>query len=136
MAEWTPGDDGKALVYESLAAATVLRPVVTREATTVASSTDELTIDVSQCAVADVTLDEDCTVTLSGARSGQAFTVTLVLRQDSTGSWEVTWPAGTIWPGGTEPTLSTAAGSVDIVSLTTLDGGTEWLGVEVGLDFS
>lgn len=46
-------------------------------------------------------------------------TANLVLRlvQDATGSRNPGWPATVLWPGGTEPTWSTAGGSVDVVSL-------------------
>ena len=40
----------------------------------------------------------------------------LRLIQDGAGSHTVTWPATVKWPGGTAPTLTTAAGGVDIVS--------------------
>lgn len=42
--------------------------------------------------------------------------ITLKLVQDATGSRTVTWPTSVMrWPGGTAPTLSTAANSVDIL---------------------
>ncbi len=40
----------------------------------------------------------------------------LILVQDSTGSRTATWPTSVKWSGGTAPTLTTAANSVDIVS--------------------
>lgn len=40
----------------------------------------------------------------------------LMLIQDATGSRTVTWPAAVKWPGGTAPTLSTAANAEDIVT--------------------
>ena len=40
----------------------------------------------------------------------------LRLIQDGAGSHTVTWPASVKWPGGTAPTLTTAAGGTDIVS--------------------
>lgn len=36
--------------------------------------------------------------------------------QDATGTRLVTWPASFSWAGGTAPTLSTVAGSVDVVA--------------------
>ena len=43
--------------------------------------------------------------------------VQLILVQDGVGSRTATWPATVKWPGGTAPTLSTAAGAIDIISL-------------------
>jgi hypothetical protein len=54
--------------------------------------------------------------TLTFASPGAGMTAKLKLTQDGTGSRTVTWP--TIkWAGGAAPTLSTAAGAIDIVSL-------------------
>ena len=57
----------------------------------------------------------------------------LVMKQDGTGSRTATWPATVKWPGGTAPTLSTAANSVDIISF--YYDGTNYYGV-ASLDFS
>lgn len=50
------------------------------------------------------------------------------------GSQTVNWPASVKWPGGTAPTLT--ASGVDILTFTTLDGGTTWYGFPSGLDMS
>jgi len=47
--------------------------------------------------------------------------------QDGTGSRTITWPASVRWPGGTLPTLSTGANSVDIVTF--YYNGTNYYGV-------
>lgn len=54
------------------------------------------------------------TFTFTAPPSGT--TLVLKLTQDGTGSRTATWPATVKWPNGTAPTLSTAAGSVDIIS--------------------
>ena len=45
------------------------------------------------------------------------------------------WPAGTIWPGGTLPTITSGSGKKDIVLLMTDDGGTTIFGSVVGQDY-
>lgn len=60
----------------------------------------------------DITLTAACTLTLPAATVGKR--IRFVFRQDGTGSRVVTWPAGTIIPGGALG-LSTAASSVDAV---------------------
>ena len=98
---------------------------------TVASSTSALTINFSTAPDWDITLTAACTFTLSGApASGTPAVLTLILRQDATGSRTVTWPGSVTWISGAVPTLHTAASSVDIVQLITVDGGTTWLGVQ------
>jgi hypothetical protein len=67
--------------------------------------------------------------------SGLVYTVTLFLTQDGTGSRTMTWPTGTKWQGGAAPVLTTTAGKTDIITLTTPDGGTNWYGAVVGLNY-
>ena len=60
--------------------------------------------------------------------------MTLILKQDATGSRTVSWPAALKWVGGVEPTLSTAANAIDIISLTTTDAGSTYFATSL-LDF-
>lgn len=103
---------------------------------TIAASGASRTIDVSAVNVVDLTLSANCTLTMSGSTAGSAYSVTLIIRQDGTGSRLVTWPSGTKWAGGAAPTLSTAAGAVDVVSLLTVDNGATWLGFICGKAFA
>ena len=73
------------------------------------------TIDWNDANVQFVDMTGNVTFTLSNPISGFAYT--LVLKQDATGSRTATWPAAVLWPGGTAPTLSTAANSIDLVTL-------------------
>jgi hypothetical protein len=90
------------------------------------------TLDLADGNVQDVTLTADCTVSLSGAVAGVACDMALLLRQGGLGSYEVTWPGSVVWVGGSAPTLETAVGAWDWVSLTTLDGGTVWFAAHGG----
>jgi len=56
------------------------------------------------------------TVTLTFTAPVGVGNFLLKVVQDASGSRTVTWPAAVLWPGGSAPTLSTAASSVDIVS--------------------
>jgi hypothetical protein len=58
----------------------------------------------------------------------------LVLAQDASGGHIVTWPTSAKWSGGIAPTLTNTANSVDILTFTTIDGGTNWFGRVDGLD--
>ncbi len=90
------------------------------------------TFDPTDGNVHTATLDDDCTFTLNPPIGTGAATLELYVTQDGVGSHLVTWPGSVVWPGGTAPTLSTAAASVDRIILETLDGGTTWFGVLVG----
>ncbi len=97
---------------------------------TVGSSSTALTVNVANGPVQDITLTGNCTFTLTSPASGDAWNLTLILRQDGTGSRTVTWPGSVVWLGtGIPPTLQTIAASVDSVVLYTVDGGTTWFGV-------
>lgn len=103
---------------------------------TTAASGSALTLDFTQGTVQDVTLTAaTVTLTISGATAGTPASMTVLLRQDATGSRVISWPAAIKWAAGTPPTLSTAASKVDVVSLITNDGGTTIYGFLGGTDF-
>lgn len=77
------------------------------------------------------TLTANCTYTFSNLLSGQAYVLRLV--QGGAGSFTVTWPAAVKWAGGTPPTLSTAVGAIDVVTIY-YDGTNAY--ASAGLSFS
>lgn len=99
---------------------------------TAAGSTEAL--DLSVANVFDLTLNTNCTLSFTNVPStvGRALTITVILRQDATGSRTVTWPASVKWQDssggntGSALTLWTAASAVNIIELSTVDGGTTW----------
>lgn len=85
--------------------------------------------NVTTATIHNVTLTAaSCTVTMPTATPGASFT--LVVQQDATGGRAITWPAGVKWPGGTQPTLTSAASAIDC--LTFLCVQTYWLGFLAG----
>lgn len=60
----------------------------------------------------------------------------LVLEVWNTGAFTLVWPAGTIWPSGFPPTITSGAGKKDVVILLTMDGGTTIYGTVVGQDYA
>lgn len=89
-------------------------------------------IDWAAATLFELTLDNSPTITFSNLASGRS--ITLVLIQAGGGSQTVSWPASVDWPGGTAPTLSTAAGAVDVLTMFVRNDGTTVLGFEAGLD--
>lgn len=80
-------------------------------------------------------------VTLTAATPSLAFSnadtgkrLILLLVQDGTGNRNPSWPVGTKWEGGTEPTWSTGANAVDIVAF--ISDGTNFYGQLYGLGFA
>lgn len=100
--------------------------------------TDEITIDLSTGSVFVCELDDDVTdVTITNvASAGRASSFTLVLVQNGTGGWEVTWPASVLWPNGEAPTLPSGANEDIVFVFFTVDGGTTWRGMESGRLFA
>lgn len=64
--------------------------------------------------------------TLTFSNPPAAGTLRWQITQGGAGSYTVAWPASVKWPGGTAPTLSTAAGKVDMVTCQTFDAGTTY----------
>ena len=69
----------------------------------------------SSCKQLD-TLTAACSLSFTAPTAGAAG-LTLVLIQGGTGSYTVTWPSTVLWPDSSAPTLSTAVGGRDIISL-------------------
>jgi hypothetical protein len=61
------------------------------------------------------TLTANCTYTFTAPAGATNLMFRLV--QGGSGSYTVTWPATVHWAGGTEPTLSTAVGAVDLIGM-------------------
>lgn len=99
-----------------------------------ASSAGALGLDLSTGNNFDVTLTEDTTISITNPPAAGKFgSLSLVLTQDATGGWAVTWPASVKWAGGAAPALSTAAGAIDVLTFITKDAGASWYGFPAGL---
>ena len=74
-------------------------------------------------------MDQNCTFTFSNpAASGEASSFVLILR----GAFTPTLPAAIDWSGGSAPTYGTPS----MYGFSTVDGGTIWLGVQMGSAFA
>lgn len=82
--------------------------------------------NVANGAAASVTLGGNRTLANpSGLQAGGTYV--LIVKQDATGSRTLAYGSAYKWPGGTAPTLSTAANAVDV--LTFISDGTALYGV-------
>lgn len=102
---------------------------------TVAATGTAETLDTAAYTIFELTLDDDCTLTL-GAPDTTVRQVLLYLRQDGSGGHVITYPGAVLWVGGSDHVLTSAASALDIVSLVTIDGGTSWAGTVVGQGFA
>lgn len=92
--------------------------------------TQDINLELGNVVSATVDTSANTFTFSNPASSGKAHSFTLVLTNG--GSQTVTWPASVDWAGGAAPALTTAG--VDVLSFTTLDGGTTWYGFAAGLD--
>ncbi len=70
-----------------------------------------------------ISLDQNSTITFTG----NAPVCTVLARITQVGGFAITWPASFKWVGGTVPVVSTTPAAVDLLALTTFDGGVTWL---------
>lgn len=84
------------------------------EVSTTASSGASLAINWNTANIHRITLTDNCTFTFSNPVAG--FSYVLILTQDGTGNRLVNWPS-IKWRGASAPTLSTAGGTTDVISL-------------------
>ena len=113
-------------------AGTVNEPAVdngTTEVVAASGSTQALAMaPAGDDTVYDVTMDQNCTFSFTGAASGTAYSVTLIL----SGAFTPTFPAAVKWADGTAPTY----GSPSVYEFLTTDGGTTVYGFLAGASFS
>ncbi len=88
-------------------------------------------VDLSLGNVQTYTLSGNQTLTFTNSpASGTAGSFTLIVTNGASAT--LTWPTSVDWAGGTAPTLT--ASGIDILTFTTIDGGTIWYGFLAGAD--
>jgi hypothetical protein len=119
---------GLSKVYNDAGNVLTLSTTTRAVTTVVAASGSTETLDTATAEVFDVTMDANCTFTFSNpAASGTATAFTLVLR----GAFTPTFPASVDW-AGSAPSYTTPS----VYVFLTMDGGTTWLGQQVGAGFA
>lgn len=103
-----------------------------REGVVVANTGTAYTVDIAAGTVQILTLTGNATVTFPTATAGKSFT--LFLKQDAIGGRTVTWPASVKWPGGTAPTITSAASKTDKFVFTA--DGASWAGSSAGQNYT
>jgi len=88
-------------------------------------------VDLSLGNVQTYTLSGNQTLTFTNPpATGTAGSFTLIVTNGASAT--LTWPTSVDWAGGTAPTLT--ASGIDILTFTTIDGGTIWYGFLAGAD--
>ena len=94
-----------------------------------ATATGTVTLDLSTRNVFNLTLTGSTTIVFSNPPSaGNAQMITIITRQDATGSRTLTWPASVKWSYTQTPVITTTPNYADVFTLMTIDGGTTYGG--------
>ncbi len=98
----------------------------------ITTSNSTLTLpDVTTATVHDVTLTTDLIITLPTPSAGKSLT--LIVRQDSSGGHSITWPPAVKWPSGIPMELTPTANAIDVITFLGLSSSA-WLGFQSGYD--
>ena len=111
---------------------------ISEEAVTVTQGSGTVTLDLAQGNFFEFTLTENVTGwTFSNtAASGTASSWIIKITQHASSAKTVAYPSAVKWAGGTDHVMSTATGSIDIVSMFTIDSGTAIYANIVGKAFA
>ena len=111
---------------------------ISEEAVTVTQGSGTVTLDLAQGNFFEFTLTANVTGwTFSNlATSGTASSWIIKITQHASSAKTVAYPSAVKWAGGTDHVMSTATGSIDIVSMFTIDSGTTIYANIVGKAFA
>ena len=105
---------------------------------TITGTSGGVTVDLSTGTFFEVTLTDNVTGwTFSNVpASGTACAWVIKITQHASSAKTVAYPSAVKWGGGIDHVMSTATGSIDIVSMFTIDGGTTIYANQVGKAFA
>lgn len=124
---------GSAVVYVTAASDDIfqpsdLNPYISQS--TLSGTTPS--VDVSANDAYTLTTTGNTTFTFTNApSSGTVGTFSLIITQDATTAYTLTWPASVDWAGGTAP-AAPGTSEKDVYTFVTVDGGTTWYGFLAG----
>jgi hypothetical protein len=114
-----------------------------REGVAALNASGSTNVDMQYYNVFEVTLTGTATLAFTnfptehlGVNKDNVFGFTIKVKQNSSGNFSVTWPAAIKWAGGTAPTLTGTANSIDVFTFFSVDGGTNIYGFTAGLNLS
>lgn len=100
-------------------------------------SSNVVTLDLSEASVFYVEHNANCTISFSNVQADiDCVSVTLIMKQSSSGGKTLTFPASVKWSGGVPPLFSTGPNAYNVFTLFTFDNGTTWLSHLAGKDYS
>ncbi len=114
-----------------------------REGVSALNASGSTNVDMANYNVFEVTLTGTATLAFTnfpaehlGLNLDNVFGFTMKVKQNSSGNHAITWPSSIKWAGGTAPTLTGTANSIDVFTFFSVDGGTNIYGFTAGLNVS
>ena len=96
---------------------------------TAGNSGSAMTLSLANGNVQRITLTANTTLSLAAPAPGTYRGLLLYVFQDASGNRTITWPASVKWGIAGAPILTSAASKMDMIHLSTVDGGVTWYGV-------
>jgi hypothetical protein len=103
-----------------------------REETFTANSGTAFTVDILNGSLQVITLTGNVMFTFPTPTAGRGLVI--LLKQDATGGRTATWPMTVKWPGGTAPTITSAANKLDKFAF--VADGINWYGTNAGQNYT
>lgn len=101
------------------------------------SGSNVLDIDATVASVFTVALDANITTfNISLPTGSRSVTLTFIFTAATNTQYTINWPANTKWPGGSGPTMVSTQNASDVISLSTVSGGSSWFGFTGGQEFT
>tara|TARA_B100000700_G_C15037902_1_gene853698 strand:+ start:608 stop:1864 length:1257 start_codon:yes stop_codon:yes gene_type:complete len=101
------------------------------------SGSNVLDIDATVASVFTVALDANITTfNISLPTGSRSVTLTFIFTAATNTQYTINWPANTKWPGGSGPTMVSTQNASDVISLSTVSGGSSWFGFVGGQEFT
>ena len=101
------------------------------------SGSNVLDIDATAASVFTIALDKNITTfNITLPTSSRSVTLTFIFTNADNSQYTITWPANTKWPNGTSPTMTSTQNNSDVISLSTVSGGSSWFGFTGGQEFN
>ena len=102
-----------------------------------ALSDSPVTVDVTAGTYIIVVMNANCDITFSNLPAATTQTAPITLEFQYSGAYTITWGSHTIkWDGGTVPTWGSISGDIDIVTMWSLDAGTNFYANLVGQNYA
>ena len=101
------------------------------------SGSNVLDIDATAASVFTIALDKNITTfNITLPTSARSVTLTFIFTNADNSQYTINWPSNTKWPNGTSPTMTSTQNNSDVISLSTVSGGSSWFGFTGGQEFN